>query len=162
MTRLLTLPTVQERRDASVWTRIHPIFAIGQLGVFIVSAALLLLFALHLVPFTAVYLSVLLKIVLMVGAIVTGSLWEHDVFGEWWFAEEFFVEDAMTLNVFWLHVAVVVMYFSMPANLSAVTGLLVFAYVIYTLNVAQYLVQHASAHAPAKAVPVTSDTDVAA
>ena len=45
---------------------------------------------------------------------------------------------------------------------AVVAGLLVFAYVIYTLNVAQYLVQHASAHGPAKAVPATSDTDVAA
>ena len=62
MPRLLSLTTVQERRDASIWTRIHPIFAIGQLGVFVVSVALLALNAVHLVPFTAVYLSVLLKI----------------------------------------------------------------------------------------------------
>jgi 3-vinyl bacteriochlorophyllide hydratase len=85
----------------------------------------------------------------MVGAIVTGSLWEHDVFGEWWFAEEFFVEDVMTVNVFLLHVAVVVMYFKLPGELGAVAGLLVFAYVIYALNVAQYIAQHASARPPA-------------
>jgi 3-vinyl bacteriochlorophyllide hydratase len=148
---LLSLTTVQERRDASIWTRIHPIFAIGQLGVFLVSVVLLALYAVHVVPFAAVYLSVLLKIALMIGAVVTGSLWEHDVFGEWWFAEEFFVEDVMTLNVFLLHVAVVVMFFTMPGQLGAVAGLLVFAYVIYAINVAQYIAQHASSRAPASA-----------
>ena len=142
---MLSFATVDERREASIWTRIHPIFAIGQLGVFVVSVALLILFAFHLVPFTAVYLSVLIKIVLMLGAIVTGSLWEHDVFGEWWFASEFFVEDVMTLNVFLLHIGVVVMYFSRTENLGAVAGLLVFAYVIYAINVGQYLIQHSSA-----------------
>ncbi len=160
---MLSFTSVQERRDASKWTRIHPIFAIGQLGVFLVSVVLLALYAAHLVPFAAVYLSVLLKIVLMAGAVVTGSLWEHDVFGEWWFAEEFFVEDVMTLNVFLLHIAVVVMYFTMPHQLGAVAGLLVFAYVIYAINVAQYITQHASARAPAVASgEAVKKTDVAA
>jgi 3-vinyl bacteriochlorophyllide hydratase len=160
--RLLSFTSVQERRDASVWTRIHPIFAIGQLGVFLVSVALLGLYAAHLVPFAAVYLSVLVKIVLMVGAIVTGSLWEHDVFGEWWFAEEFFVEDVMTVNVFLLHVAVVVMFFTLPGRLDAVAGLLLFAYLIYAINVAQYITQHASGHVPAAAAGDVKKSDVAA
>jgi 3-vinyl bacteriochlorophyllide hydratase len=147
--RLLSLTSVQERRDASIWTRIHPVFAIGQLGVFLVSVVLLALYAGHLAPFAAVYLSVLLKIVFMAGAIVTGSLWEHDVFGEWWFAEEFFVEDVMTVNVFLLHVAVVVTFFALPNELGTVAGLLVFAYVIYAINVAQYIAQHASSRRPA-------------
>jgi 3-vinyl bacteriochlorophyllide hydratase len=159
---LLSLATVQERREASIWTRIHPIFAIGQLGVFVMSVALLALYAVHLVPFTAVYLSVLFKMVLMIGAIVTGSLWEHDVFGEWWFAEEFFVEDVMTLNVFWLHIAVVAMYFAHPDNVSAVAGLLAFAYVIYAINVAQYIIQHAGAHARPAQQSAARKTEVAA
>jgi 3-vinyl bacteriochlorophyllide hydratase len=160
--RLLPFTSVQERRDSSVWTRIHPIFAIGQLGVFLVSVALLVLYAVHLVPFAAVYLSVLLKIVFMIGAIVTGSLWEHDVFGEWWFAEEFFVEDVMTVNVFLLHVGVVVMFFTMPGQLGAVAGLLAFAYVIYSINVAQYILQHASGRKPVADAAAAVKSDVAA
>lgn len=137
-------------------------FAIGQLGVFVVSVLLLGLYAFHLVPFAAVYVSVLLKIALMIGAIVTGSLWEHDVFGEWWFAEEFFVEDVMTLNVFLLHIAVVVAFFSLPGAPGAVSGLLAFAYLIYAINVAQYVAQHASARAPSAAAGRATKTDVAA
>ncbi len=136
------MQTIQERREASRWTRVHPIFAIGQLGVFLVSVVLLVMYLLHAMPFAAVYLSVLLKIACMVGAIVTGSLWEHDVFGPWWFADEFFIEDVMTVNVFLLHVGVIVAYFLQPADMRLVIALLVFAYVVYGLNVAQYIVQH--------------------
>jgi 3-vinyl bacteriochlorophyllide hydratase len=142
MPRLLAFQTIQERREASLWTRVHPIFAIGQLGVFLVSVGLLVLYALHMMPFTTVYLSVLLKIACMVGAIVTGSLWEHDVFGPWWFADEFFIEDVMTVNVFLLHIGVIVAYFVQPTDMRLVLALLVFAYIVYGLNVAQYIVQH--------------------
>jgi 3-vinyl bacteriochlorophyllide hydratase len=159
---LLSFKSVQERRDASIWTRIHPVFAIGQLGVFLVSVVLLVLYVAHVVPFAPVYLSVLLKIVFMLGAIVTGSLWEHDVFGEWWFAAEFFVEDVMTLNVFLLHVGVVVLFFTLPEHPGAVLGLLVFAYVIYAINVAQYILQHASARTPADGGEAAGKRDVAA
>ncbi len=142
MPRLLAFQTIQERRDASIWTRIHPIFAIGQLGIFLVSVVLLVLFAFHVVPFTAVYLSVLMKIACMVGAIVTGSLWERDVFGPWWFADDFFIEDVMTVNVFLLHVGVVVTYFVQSPDLRAVLALLVFSYAVYALNVGQYIFRH--------------------
>jgi 3-vinyl bacteriochlorophyllide hydratase len=155
---LLAFQTIQERRDASTWTRIHPIFAIGQLGIFLVSVALLVLYALHVVPFTAVYLSVLMKIFCMVGAIVTGSLWERDVFGPWWFADDFFIEDVMTVNVFLLHVGVVVTYFAQAPDLRAVLALLLFSYAVYALNVGQYIFRHmgmkrqnALTAAPAKA-----------
>jgi 3-vinyl bacteriochlorophyllide hydratase len=166
MPRLLAFSTIQERREASVWTRIHPIFAIGQLGIFLVSVALLVLFALHVVPFSAVYLSVLMKIACMVGAIVTGSLWEHDVFGPWWFADDFFIEDVMTVNVFLLHVLVVVTYFMRAPDLRAVLALLVFSYLVYAANVGQYIFRHmgmreTAAAAPAPAV-AEKKTDVAA
>ena len=136
--------SIQERRKASVWTRIHPIFAIGQLGVFLVSVALLVLYYFHVTSFKSVFLSVLIKIAFMIGAVVTGSLWEHDVFGPWWFAHDFFVEDVMTLNVFLLHIAFLVTAFKWPSNTNAVLGMLLFAYGIYALNVAQYIVQHRS------------------
>ena len=139
---LQSFSTIQQRREASRWTRIHPIFAIGQLGVFLVSLVLLGLYAAHLAPFTSVFVSVLLKVALMIGAVVTGSLWEHDVYGKWWFAHEFFVEDVMTANVFWLHALVIATAYVVPGNTTLVLAFLAFAYLIYALNVAQYIVQH--------------------
>ncbi len=136
------LGATQQRRESSVWTRVHPIFAIGQLGVFLVSVVLLVLYLLHVISFTYVFDSVLIKVGFMIGAIITGSLWEHDVYGAWWFAHEFFVEDVMTANVFFLHVIVLVIALGWPANMRAILGILLFGYVIYALNVAQYIVAH--------------------
>lgn len=117
-------------------------FALGQLGVFLLSLVLLALYALHLIPFADVQLSVLTKIAFMIGAVVTGSLWEHDVYGRWWFAHEFFIEDVMTANVFALHVAYLVVYYVWPANTTAILVMLGMAYLVYGLNVLQYVASH--------------------
>jgi 3-vinyl bacteriochlorophyllide hydratase len=131
-----------ERRNASRWTQIHPVFAIGQLGVFLTSLVLLTLYAFHLVPFAAVALSVLIKIAFMVGAVITGSLWEHDVYGRWWFANEFFIEDVMTANVFALHIAYLIAYYAYPQSLTPALWMLGVAYAVYGINVAQYVASH--------------------
>ena len=137
------LKLVLERRAASVWTRVHPVFALAQLFVFLVSVSLLAAYLLHAVPYAAVHVSVLVKIGLMIGAVVTGALWEHDVYGRWWFAQEFIIEDTMTANVFALHVAYLVVAYAWPANGTATLSILGVAYGVYALNVAQYVVQHA-------------------
>lgn len=157
---LQSFATIQQRREASRWTRIHPIFAIGQLGVFLVSLVLLGLYLAHLVPFSTLFVSVLLKVALMIGAVVTGSLWEHDVYGKWWFALEFFVEDVMTANVFWLHALVIATAYVAPANPGLVLAFLSFAYLVYALNVAQYIVQHVGMQQ--RAVEAREITQVAA
>ncbi len=134
--------SVRKRRERSVWTKIHPIFAIGQLGVFLVSVTLLALYFLHVVPYEAVHISVLVKIALMLGAVITGSLWEHDVYGKWWFAHEFLIEDVMTANVFALHIGYLLMYYLAPDNTRAIFAMLGVAYGVYALNVAQYIHSH--------------------
>jgi 3-vinyl bacteriochlorophyllide hydratase len=139
---LQSLKAIQERREASLWTRIHPIFAIGQVGVFLVSAVLFGLYFLHVVPFNTVFLSVLLKMVFMIGAIVTGALWEHDVYGQWWFASDFFIEDVMTLNVFLLHGLFFTVAYAWPSNLNATLSMLGVAYSVYGINVVQYVARN--------------------
>jgi 3-vinyl bacteriochlorophyllide hydratase len=151
----------QERSAASRWTRIHPVFAIGQLGVFLVSVVLFGLYFLHLVPFAAVNLSVLMKIFLMIGAIITGSLWEHDVFGPWWFAYEFFIEDVMTLNVFLLHCLYLFTVYVWPQTMNAALAMLGVAYAVYALNVAQYIISHMNMNKKAEDVDLPN-VDIAA
>ena len=159
--RLLSLTAVQERSAASIWTRIHPVFAIGQLGVFLVSVVLLALYFLHMVPFTAVHDSVLMKIALMIGAMITGSLWEHDVFGPWWFAHEFFIEDVMTLNVFLLHIGYLITVYVWPQTMNAVLSMLGVAYAVYAFNVAQYIISHMNMNRKADQTEAAK-TDIAA
>jgi 3-vinyl bacteriochlorophyllide hydratase len=140
-----SLEAVRKRREASVWTKIHPIFAIGQLAVFLVSVTLLILYFFHIVSFETVHVSVLTKIALMIGAVVTGSLWEHDVYGKWWFAYEFLIEDVMTANVFLLHIGYLLVYYFWPENTRAVFAMLFVAYAVYATNVAQYIHSHVNA-----------------
>jgi 3-vinyl bacteriochlorophyllide hydratase len=121
-------------------------FALGQLGIFMMSVVLLALYFLHVVPFAAVQLSILIKIVFMIGAVLTGSFWEHDVYGKWWFAHEFFIEDVMTLNVFALHVLYLVTYYVWPWDSRAIIAVLLVAYAVYGLNVLQYIISHVNAN----------------
>ena len=70
---LQSVSQIDERRRSSKWTRIHPIFAIGQLLVFLVSALLLVLYYNGRVSFHAVHISVLIKVAFMAGGVITGA-----------------------------------------------------------------------------------------
>jgi 3-vinyl bacteriochlorophyllide hydratase len=135
----LSIDQIRVRREASLWTRIHPIFALGQLGAFVVSVGFLGAYFAGWVNFAAVHESVLIKITLMLGAIVSGALWEHDVFGPYWFAPEFFFEDAMTVNVFLLHIGYLIIVYTEPGDPGKAIVMLCIAYVVYLANVVQYI-----------------------
>ncbi len=130
---------LHHRRRTSMWTMIHPLFAIGQLLAFFVSVGLLIGFFRGAVAFHIVHVSVLIKIGLMVGAVVTGSLWEHDMYGFWWFAPEFLLEDVMTLIVFVFQLSYLAVVAFHPDFLAAIVMMLCIAYTVYVINVAQYI-----------------------
>jgi 3-vinyl bacteriochlorophyllide hydratase len=130
---------VRERRTASIWTVIHPLFAIGQLLAFLVSVGFLIAYFEGAVSFYAVHVSVLVKIGLMVGAVLTGSFWERDVYGYWWFAPEFLQEDVMTLIVFLFQLTYLAMVGFHSDLRVAVVAVLIIAYAVYLGNVAQYI-----------------------
>jgi 3-vinyl bacteriochlorophyllide hydratase len=140
---LQSVSQIDERRRASKWTRIHPVFAIGQLLVFLVSAVLLVLYFNGRVSFHAVHISVLIKVAFMAGAVITGAFWEKDVYGKWWFANEYFIEDVMTVNVFGLHALYLFCVYVWPQSLPLSIALLSFAYFVYGVNVGQYIWRHA-------------------
>ncbi|GAC1537296.1 MAG: hypothetical protein NVS2B17_09790 [Candidatus Velthaea sp.] len=138
-----TSDQIIERRAASVWTKIHPLFAIAQLVTFLISVVLLVQYFRGGVGYHTVHLSVLIKVALMLGASVTGALWEKDVFGKYWFAPEFLGEDVMTVNVFILHFAYLVMAYTHPDQVRLVVGTLMLAYGVYSVNVLQYVLRTA-------------------
>lgn len=130
---------MHDRRKASIWTMIHPLFAIGQLLAFVVSVGLLIAYFRGAVAFEIVHVSVLVKIGLMIGAVLTGSLWEHDMYGYWWFAPEFLIEDVMTLIVFIFQLSYLAVRQFHPDFQAAVLLMLCIAYTVYLINVAQYI-----------------------
>jgi 3-vinyl bacteriochlorophyllide hydratase len=128
-----------ERRAASIWTKIHPIFALGQLLAFLVSVGCLVAYFFGVVPFDVVNDSALVKIGLMVGAVLTGSFWEHDIYGFWWFAPDFMAEDVMTLIVFITQMAYLLVGVTHSGDVTAKLAMLGLAYTVYVANVAQYI-----------------------
>jgi len=151
-----SLDQVRARRRASVWTTIHPIFALGQLLAFAVSVVLLILYFRGTVSFETVHQSVIVKIALMVGAVFTGALWEKDVYGHYWFAPAYLFEDTMTVIVLILHVGYLLMAYTHEDNMTAVIGMLIFAYTVYITNVAQYIWRNRQHNRQAVAVTVRS------
>jgi 3-vinyl bacteriochlorophyllide hydratase len=127
------------RRDASRWTLVQGVLAPFQFLVFLVSLALVLRWLATGEGLAAANLSVILKTFVLYAIMVTGSIWEHDVFGKWLFAPAFFWEDVVSMGVIALHTAYLVAAF---ADLLAPRDLMLLAlaaYATYVINAVQFL-----------------------
>jgi 3-vinyl bacteriochlorophyllide hydratase len=104
-TTALYTPDQRRRRDASPWTMVQGVLAPLQFLVFIVSACLVLRYLATGEGLTAATISIVVKTLVLYTIMVTGSLWEHDVYGRYLFAPAFFWEDAVSMLVLALHTA---------------------------------------------------------
>ena len=95
----------RRRRDSSPWTLVQAILAPLQFLVFLVSLGLVLRTLATGEGAFAANASIILKTLLLYTIMVTGSLWEKDVFGKYLFAPAFFWEDAVSFIVIALHTA---------------------------------------------------------
>lgn len=139
----LYTPEQRQRRDASKWTFVQGILAPIQFFVCIVSVFLVVRFLLTGQDQTLAHASILLKTALLLLIMVTGCLWEHDVYGQYLFAPAFFWEDAVSMAVIALHLAYVI-GLALLSTGNAVTHelLMVIAlagYATYLVNAAQFL-----------------------
>ncbi len=85
--------------------------------------------------------SVLLKTAALYAIMVTGSIWERQVFGRWLFAPAFFWEDVVSMLVLTLQTTYVVALlegWGSPAEQLAVA---VAAYAAYAVNASQFLLK---------------------
>ena len=85
--------------------------------------------------------SILLKTTLLYLIMITGSLWEHDVYGRYLFAPAFFWEDVVSMLVIALHTAYVVAVFSGALTPREQMILALAAYASYLVNAAQFLLK---------------------
>jgi 3-vinyl bacteriochlorophyllide hydratase len=86
-------------------------------------------------------ISVVLKTLTLYAIMVTGSLWEKDVFGRYLFAPAFFWEDVVSMGVIALHTAYLVALFGDFLSPSARLILALVAYGTYTINAGQFLLK---------------------
>jgi 3-vinyl bacteriochlorophyllide hydratase len=120
---------------------VQGVLAPTQFLVFLVSAALVIRFLVTGEGFGAATVSVLIKTLVLYTIMVTGCIWERDVFGRYLFAPAFFWEDFISMFVLALHTAYLgaLAFGSLHARYQMYIALL--AYSAYLLNATQFLVK---------------------
>lgn len=135
----LYTPAERQRRDNSVWTLVQGILAPLQLLVFFISLALVLRTMYAGIGADMATLSVVIKTLVLYTIMVTGSIWEREVFGCWLFARPFFWEDVVSMGVIALHTLYLVMYLADIGTTTQQLQIALLAYAAYLVNAAQFL-----------------------
>jgi len=139
----MPLYTAQERqrRDASPWTLVQGVLAPVQFLVFLISVTLVLRYLSTGQGLGVATGSILLKTALLYTIMITGSIWEHDVFGRYLFARAFFWEDVVSMLVLALHTAYLI---ALAGGWLGPRGLMLLAlsaYLSYVINATQFLIK---------------------
>jgi 3-vinyl bacteriochlorophyllide hydratase len=139
-TMLYTLDQ-RRRRDASPWTLVQGILAPLQFIVFLVSAGLVLRYLATGDGLAAATISIVVKTFVLYTIMVTGSLWEHDVYGRYLFAPAFFWEDAVSMLVLALHSAYLGALATGWLSPRGQMFLALAAYAAYVVNASQFVLK---------------------
>lgn len=99
----LYTPEQRKRRDESRWTIVQGILAPLQFLVFLVSLVLVVNFLANGSGYGAATASIVAKTLLLYAIMITGAIWEKDVFGRYLFAPAFYWEDMVSMLVIALH-----------------------------------------------------------
>ncbi len=129
------------RRDASGWTRVQGWLAPAQFLVCAVSVLLVVRYLQTGAGQEAATVSIVVKTLVLYAIMITGSLWEKDVFGRYLFARPFFWEDVVSMVVLALHTAylLALVLDLMPVREQMMLALV--AYAAYVVNAVQFLLK---------------------
>jgi 3-vinyl bacteriochlorophyllide hydratase len=136
----LYTPEERRRRDTSVWTPVQVALAPIQFLAFLASLALVIRYLATGEGFAIATASVLVKITLLWAITITGMLWEHDVFGHYFLARQFFWEDvgnAVAMLTHNFYFVVVLLGWSHTATMTV----MLLAYCTYLLNCTQFVIK---------------------
>ena len=131
----------RRRRDATPWTLVQGILAPVQFLIFAVSLALVLRYLATGEGLAAATVSVVVKTLALYAIMVTGSIWEREVFGQYLFARPFFWEDVVSMLVLALHTAYLgaLLFGYLDARGQMLLALA--AYATYVINAAQFVLK---------------------
>lgn len=139
--RPLYTPEERRRRDQSRWTLVQGILAPLQFLVFIISLALVLRYIATGNGLGITTASIVVKTLVLYIIMVTGSIWERDVFGRYLFAPAFFWEDVVSMLVLALHTTYLVALFSGAVDAERQIWLALAAYASYVVNATQFVLK---------------------
>jgi 3-vinyl bacteriochlorophyllide hydratase len=130
----------RRRRDASRWTIVQGVLAPLQFLVMAVSVTLVLRYLYTGQGLAAANLSVVVKTLVLYTIMVTGAIWEKEVFGQYLFAPPFFWEDVVSFGVIALHTAYLygLLVGWAPRTLMV---LALVAYATYAVNATQFVLK---------------------
>jgi 3-vinyl bacteriochlorophyllide hydratase len=129
----------RRRRDASGWTLVQGILAPVQFLVFLVSLALIVRYLSTGDGLAMAQMSVVVKTLTLYAIMVTGSIWEKEVFGVYLFARPFFWEDVFSMLVLALHTAYLAALWTDGLSAGGLMLLALAAYATYIVNAGQFV-----------------------
>jgi len=139
--RALYTPAERARRDATRWTLVQGVLAPIQFAVFIISAALVVNYLMSGEGYGIATASIILKTMLLYTIMVTGSIWEKEVFGKYLFAPAFYWEDMVSMLVLALHTAYLAALAFGWGTPQEQMLLALAAYVAYAINATQFIMK---------------------
>jgi 3-vinyl bacteriochlorophyllide hydratase len=131
----------RRRRDASRWTMVQGVLAPLQFAVFLISLTLVMRYLASGQGLGIATASVIVKTVVLYIIMVTGAIWERDVFGRYLFAPAFFWEDVVSMLVLALHSTYLIALFSGAVDAERQMWLAVAAYASYLVNATQFVMK---------------------
>ena len=137
----LYTPEQLQRRDASRWTIVQGILAPIQFAIFAVSAWLVISYLLTGNGFVAATYSVVIKTAVLYAIMITGAIWEKDVYGQYLFAPAFFWEDMVSMGVLALHTLYLSLIFFDLGSPQFQMATALIAYLAYVINATQYVLK---------------------
>ena len=137
----LYTPEQRIRRDATKWTLVQGILAPVQFAVFLISLALVLRYLISGEGLGVATVSIVIKTLVLYAIMITGSIWEREVFGCYLFAPAFFWEDVFSFLVLALHTAYLVALFAGLGDPRQQMLIALAAYASYFINAGQFVLK---------------------
>jgi 3-vinyl bacteriochlorophyllide hydratase len=137
----LYTPEQRARRDATRWTLVQGILAPVQFLVFLISLALVVRYLASGEGLGIATASIVIKTLVLYAIMITGSIWEREVFGCYLFAPAFFWEDVFSFLVLALHTAYLVALFAGLGDARQQMLIALAAYASYAINATQFVLK---------------------
>ncbi len=137
------LYTVEQkaRRDQSQWTLVQGVLAPVQFLVFLVSSFLIGWYLVSGNGYELAAASVVLKTFFLYTIMITGAIWEKEVFGRYLLAPAFFWEDIVSFFVIALHSVYLIVLATNYVDDQTKIWIAIVAYVVYVVNAIQFLLK---------------------
>jgi len=141
------------RRDQSIWTVVQGVLAPLQFLAFAISLALVMRFLVTGDGYGAATWSIVIKTGFLYLIMITGAIWEKEVFGQYLLAPAFYWEDMFSFAVIALHTLYLLVLLGDALSPAAQMLVALAAYFLYVINAGQFLLKLRRARLQSGVVP---------